>query len=348
MSENYYKQYFEAQKAMFDAWEKNMKNATFNEDGSLKAFNPTEQYNAFIEKSKETAEAFSKNFTDPENLWKNANESYKAYYSIYQLWKKLSEKAGDIKNVNELYNEWQDEYFDYVKKNFLPGLPGYIKEMTEKFIDTAEVSRGVMCSFMKPWMDDEHMKNIFEGTKDPTENYLLFLKEWQDNYNQTYGKLFNAPAFGLNRDIIEKQMRSFDKFVKYSVTFNEFYTSVYKIGQDATKKVIEDYIAMTADNTQPKTYDEFYKYWSKNISAAYDKVFFSDDFSKLSGEIVDTMSRFKIEYDKLCESLLVNVPVPTKSDMKSLYKTVYELKKELRALKTEVAILKANQGKATV
>ncbi len=84
----------------------------------------------------------------------------------------------------------------------------------------------------------------------------------------------------------------------------------------------------------PRRFEEFYKYWADNINSAYQKVLLSDDFSKLVGHMVEAMSEFKKVYDKLFELWLTNMPVP-KVEMDSLCKTVYDLKKELRALKAK-------------
>ena len=85
-----------------------------------------------------------------------------------------------------------------------------------------------------------------------------------------------------------------------------------------------------------ETFEEFYKYWSKTVSAAYGKALFSDELSVLAGDMVDSMSKFKKDYDKISELYLSNAPFPKKSEMDELYKTVYNLKKEVRALKKEL------------
>jgi polyhydroxyalkanoate synthesis regulator phasin len=72
------------------------------------------------------------------------------------------------------------------------------------------------------------------------------------------------------------------------------------------------------------------------VTATYDKVLFSEQYSKLAGNMVDEMSRFKLAFDELCEAYLANFPVAKKSDMDALAKTVHELKKEVQELKKEI------------
>ena len=44
----------------------------------------------------------------------------------------------------------------------------------------------------------------------------------------------------------------------------------------------------------------------------------------------------KIDLDQVIEESLKWYPIPTNSDMDSLYKTVYELKKEVRTLRKHI------------
>jgi hypothetical protein len=111
---------------------------------------------------------------------------------------------------------------------------------------------------------------------------------------------------------------------------------MYEVIRDSTQKVIEDYMTMSVDGEQPQTFDEFYKYWSKQVSATYDSVLFSEQYGQLAGNMVDEMAKFKLAYDELCESYLAHLPIARKSDMDALHKTVYDLKKEIRALKKEM------------
>ena len=46
-----------------------------------------------------------------------------------------------------------------------------------------------------------------------------------------------------------------------------------------------------------------------------------------------------VAQNKVLERMLSSLPIPTNTDMKSLYKTVYDLRKEVRDLKKALAAL---------
>ncbi|MDR2727375.1 MAG: hypothetical protein LBC10_05225 [Deltaproteobacteria bacterium] len=329
MADNYYQQYFDAQKAMFDAWQKHTAPmfAAQNAGGEGgEAHNHMDFYQKLLEA--------------PNDFWKKTSESYKSYHAIFELWKTLNENKAplDSQAALDIYNIWAKQNFALIRNNLLPSMPGYMQNITERIFETIETSSASMADSIKAWAaNDESLKKaVHDALLNGPKGYIGFLEAWQQSYETTLGKFANAPTFGRDMDFWKLQKSSFDRFVKFNTAAAKFYASLFEIAQNATRQVLEEYAAMQAEGTQPKTFEEFYKYWSKTITATYEKVLLSDNLSALSGNMVDAMSRFKVEYDKLCAFYLDHIPVPKKSDMDDLYKTVYELKKEIRALKKEI------------
>lgn len=320
MPDNSYQQYFEAQKAMFEEWKKYMR-STWMEGGGKSG--------PGLGASEAQAD-----------FWQKAEQSYKAYQALFELWQKIS--AGgenlDSKAAHKIYEEWSKQCFALIRGGLTPSLPGWLKDFAGKFLDNLESSSSIMGDYFKDWsaggesLREAFFKSFGAGPK----GYIDFLEAWRKNYDETFGKLLNSPAYGKDMDFWQRQKASFDKFIKYNIAVNKFYLSIFNIAQDATRQSMDDYVTLLGKGEQPKSFDEFYKYWSRLVSDSYQKVLFSEELSVLAGNMVDEMSRFKIEYDRLCELYLKYVPVPKKSDMDDLYKTVDELKKELRELKKEL------------
>lgn len=151
---------------------------------------------------------------------------------------------------------------------------------------------------------------------------------------------------GINRELLEKQYDGIDKTITFMTTYLEFFGQVFKVSQETMLKVITDYTEMLKEGKQPKTMEEFHKYWAKEIDKSFDKIYLTDDFSKLMSTFVDSTMDLKKESDKLMEEYVSILPIPKKSDMDSLYKTVYNLKKEIRTLKKELERLH-EQNKTT-
>lgn len=328
MPNPFYLQYLESQKAMYEEWQKHMQSPFFKSDSAATDVpgNPMAFY--------------AKMFDSPENLMKKANDSYKSYYAVLELWNKLAEAGPGVnsKTVMDIYDTWSTQYFALLKNNLAAEMPAPVREFREKLIHSMESSNTMMRDYFNTWAEyEEPLKKAFQDSLgNGPQGYIEFLEVWQKSYEESLGKLMDAPTYGRDMDFWKQQKASFDRFIKYNIANAKFHASLFEIAQDATKQVLNDYVEMQSQGNQPKTFEEFYKYWSKVVSSTYEKVLFSENLSVLSGNVVDAMSRFKLEYDKLCEMYLKNMPVPKNSDMDDLYKTVYELKKELRALKKEI------------
>jgi len=88
--------------------------------------------------------------------------------------------------------------------------------------------------------------------------------------------------------------------------------------------------------------------WVKINEDAFVKVFGTPQFSKIFCEFAQKACEYKIYSDKVLEQLLDWAPFPKNSEMVSLYKTVYELRKsgyqntkQIEAMQEELTALKA-------
>ncbi len=336
MAENFFEQYLEAQKTMFDQWQKNLE----------MVFKNYQQFDGATEKDKDAVAG------DPyqdisREFWAKVQEGSKSYQAVMELWKSLSEKNAsmDSQTAMDVYDAWVKQGFASIRASFIPNVPDYMKDFVTKSVERLETSSGVLADYSRIWASNEDsvarawMDAYGKGPK----GYIDFLEAWQNSYDATIGKLLNAPSFGKDMEFWQQQKSSFDRFIKYNIAATQFYSSLAGIIRDATRKVLDDYVEMHAQGTQPKTFEEFYKYWTKIVAQYYEKFLFTDEISALAGNMVNEMARFKIEHDKLCEMYLAGLPIPKKSDMDNLYRTVHELKREVHQLRKELAGKKAGE-----
>jgi hypothetical protein len=98
-----------------------------------------------------------------------------------------------------------------------------------------------------------------------------------------------------------------------------------------------------AEGKVPTTFRDFYNIWYSVTEGAFEELLATDKFSKAFGEYSDKYAQYMISMNKVYERMLSNLPIPTDTDMKSLYKTVYDLRKDVRDLKREVTAIKSSK-----
>ncbi len=346
MSDNkdMFKMFLEAQQETAKIWQDMLEKTIQNKEddmGMQGFFNPKEYFENMTEMSKKFYKAYT---GEPKQLFAKLQESQKAYQNVYKAWLKLNEEnfKPSVEFANKIYEEWNAQFSEQMKSNYLSYLPESMKTMVEESVSLMESYRQAAEKLWAPWFEnkDEFFENFMTNTTYDPHAYLEFLKVWKENYKDTFSKLINIPTMGFNREFLDKQSDNFDKFIQFSTLISEVLAHIYKIGQDTMKKVIADYIELYNEGKSPRSFDDFYRFWAKEIGDALDTLYFSPDFSKLVGHTLKAMTELKKESDKLWEKYLEYLPIPKNSDMNSLYKSVYDLRKEVQALRKEVQALK--------
>ena len=92
------------------------------------------------------------------------------------------------------------------------------------------------------------------------------------------------------------------------------------------------------------TFRDFYNVWYSVTEKAYESLLMTDAFAKSFCGFADRYAKFMVAQNKVLERMLSSLPIPTNTDMKSLYKTVYDLRKEVRDLKKALAAMEEKKG----
>jgi len=133
----------------------------------------------------------------------------------------------------------------------------------------------------------------------------------------------------------------------------EFYTAsanklanlqylVYTTGAKVNEQLMEDLANKAKDGKADTDFTAFYNNWISVNGKAFEDLFHTDEFSKLQGELVTLDAEIRTNTDKLMESALAPYPVALKSQLDEMYKTNYELKKQVYEMGKQLATLVKN------
>lgn len=282
-----------------------------------------------------------------QNSLEKIFQSTQTYTNLFNFWnehiKNYSQFSGGMspQKMQELSKDWMGVYNNVVQSLFSQGLgenlTGFLNhtgELSESYKDTIE-------GFMGPWLSSYKDLNdlaakALQGDKN---SYMEFLKAWNDSYQSSYGKILRMPALGLNRESSEKVLSSMESYTKYMNMVNEFLASLQKVSYDVMEKLMNKMQELEKEGKSPETFKEFYRIWLDTNEDAFVELFKKDTFAKMLSEMVDSGVDFKKRYEDLLQEMLKNLPIPTNKEMDSLYKAVYELKKEVKAQKKIIAAL---------
>ena len=338
-----YQDWAKFQQAWMRSWEDMMKNA-----GSQNPF-ANSPYEAWIKMMEyyNPFDASKMMGAGTREVFEKILNSNKLYLGAYEQWKKFNDdflKPGSD-SYKENLNQLVDQFNEIFTNNLIPLLP---KEMQGLMVNSQSYFNTYLKTlenFLGPWsfayqnIAEIYMESIY---KDPMK-LSDALKEWKDAYNKTLGVLVKSPVVGSSRELIEQNNKAVDSMVDMLISVSEFMTKALSVGYKYSQEVFEEYLDSVDKGEDPKTFNEFYKMWSKHVENAIENYFYTDEFSKLIAKAADSYMIFKIESDKLIEKSLSDSPIVTKSEVDNVYKNVYELRREVRSLKKELEELRGKE-----
>lgn len=287
------------------------------------------------------------NFVDSDmmNAWKkvmSARNIYQYFFKFYEQINKQLIQPG-TKEAKQALENWlsqQQNYYQILVEPFIPQTVRSFVQGPQAILDNLT---GHLGSFWAPWQGNwEELSQLYAlAASGDTAKLSEFYDLWQENYNQTFGAYSQSPIFGNNAEIFESQNKFMDTLIRLLVVSSEFSSKINQITQTHVEAKMKDYLALVEKNEQPKTYKEFYEYWSNSIEKTLNTYFYTDEFSQLLGEFSELYANVKLRQDDLMTRYFANTPFVMEPDMKSLYKKVYDLKKDVRELKKELKALKS-------
>ncbi len=274
------------------------------------------------------------------------------YTRLYAWWsdflRELQKKAGgeglDSRAFDELFHKWSQGYEEMVKGIFAAAMPESLQWVADLYSgDVIRLSADEAVHFWSPWIDlmlsrgRKMMRGEAQGMEGVTEAY----EEWRRAYEESFGRLFRMPAMGYYREAVEKFGKAMDDMVEFNMALADFYAALAEGSRRGMEKLQAKLAeAASSGGDGPSSFRELYRIWWQTNEEVYVEIFRTEEFSRLLGRLVERGMNFRESYRRFLEEATKELPFPNRSEMDNLYRTVYELKKEVRSLRRELAGLK--------
>jgi len=270
----------------------------------------------------------------------NASDSFTKFYEMWSpMWKSIQDKTFNM----DMYKQWMNPiaYKDLMDKylGFMPeSSRNYMQQMTSMMQDgmkqysnmsgqNFQQMRGMMGNMM-PGMDASSMfGNMMNG------------------YNQMYNTLNDAAApfttmFASNqhtKSMVEWQDIA-NRMAVYNIKNAELQYMMYTQGTKVMDKLAENIAGKMQSGEEINSVMALFQEWMNLSDKTFVSLFESDEYSQLMAEVSAMQIKLKKDVEMQMEKFMVGVPVATRSEMDELYKTIYELKKQVRQMEKMMEI----------
>lgn len=277
--------------------------------------------------------------------------SMTVYQKLFRFWQesmtKLPDLATDPAAATAFYMEKSGDLMKELSDSVLtPLIPEDLSSIWSSWTNLGSTVTNFNKDFFAPWMDrQENFMDCFRrAASGDTDAYGQYMDLLKDAYQESYGSLFQMNGVSMAKDQMSMVFHLLDSYIRTMLSSFQMMTGVQKILEQANQELWSQIRKTMEESDGSMTFKDFYDMWIRINSNAINNFYFTDEFATFMGEYANHAYDFKKNMDTFLESLLSSVPVPTNTEMKSLYKTVYRLRKEVRELQQEIAALKAGSA----
>ena len=264
----------------------------------------------------------------------NATESFARFYEMWMpMWNSIQDKTFNM----DVYKQWMNPvtYKELMDKylGFMPETSrAYVQQMTTMMQDGMK-QMGNMGT--QNYQQMQHMmKNMF-----PAFNHSDMFNNMMNGYNQFSSMMTEATAPftkmmtpGQHSKTMMEWQDITNRIAVYNIKNAELQYMMYTQGTKVMDKLAENVMEKIQNGTEISSIMSLFQEWMNLSDTTFVSLFETDEYSKLMAEVSAMQLKLRKDIDTQMEKFMTGIPVATRSEMDEVYKTIYDLKKQVRQL----------------
>jgi len=226
--------------------------------------------------------------------------------------------------------EMVDKLFDF-DADTLTQLQKQMTQFSAQLASNAE-------HFGKPWAEAamQNLQSFPQFAEGHPEALMKMFHTLFNAFDNTVGRSFHVPAVGKDREKLELMSRCVDDMSVYAAKNAEYQHRMYITALDAIEKVMAELAKKVEAGETIDRFDGFMDLWVAVNEKTYFGLFQTEEFSRLKGDLLEAGLNARKHYFKLMEMHLFDLPIALRSEMDDLYKTIYELRKKVKKMESQM------------
>jgi len=155
-------------------------------------------------------------------------------------------------------------------------------------------------------------------------------------YRQTLGRLATSPNLGMTREFNARLLEGFDAFTAANLAMAEYQAVVTEIWEAAFKQFSEDMAQLVEDGKKIENVRNLVKFWTRSAENVFLEAFRTERYTLAQGKLLNANMQYRICQRRIVEKYLEAFDMPTRSEVDEAHKRIYELRKEVKALKKQM------------
>ncbi len=315
----------------------------FNQEAFKKATDTmTGTFTQFYNNLTNSFGEWQKNFQNGtiQDAFKNMANSGEGFTKFTEMWmpmvKSIQEKTFNMDTYKqfmnpELYKDFMDKFFGFMPDGARTQMQNMTNMMNDGMKQMSETG-------MNGYHQMRDMMNKMTG------NSSQIFGNMHNGYANWYGQMNEAFAPFTKLVTPSQQTKNMQEWAEignrvmvYNIKNAELQNMIYTQGAKVMDKLAENVAKKIQEGGEVTSMIALYQEWLNISDKVYVSLFESSEYSALMAEVGSMQMKLRKDIELQTEKMLKDIPVATRSELDEVYKTIYDLKKQVRELEKKVA-----------
>ncbi len=332
-AESMMKSWTEAQKALWESWANMVwgSPAAMPSPGDL-----VEGWQMAAERSLETW----KDITDP--IARSTAEQFLASQGVVLRFMEFAAHAWQNAMPRiESGEDWSSalsESMDRLRESWLQ-LPANLAAISQDVNELWKLYMAQWGSFGTPWemVFSSAPGYLGKAATGDRQAFFELSDMYRDAYQGTFGRIASSPNLGMTRELNRKLAEGFDAFVAWNLANLEYQTAVGEIWDQAFKGFSQDIATLAEKGEIIESLRDLILLWTRGAERIFTEAFRTERYTLAQGKLLNASMNYRIHQRTILEEFLKLYDLPTRTELDEAHRRIYELRKEVKALKKALA-----------
>ncbi|HRP89355.1 MAG TPA: poly(R)-hydroxyalkanoic acid synthase subunit PhaE [Edaphocola sp.] len=276
------------------------------------------------------------NNQDQKDVFANMMSATSGFAKFYEMWmpfmKSIQDKTFNMEQFKTSFN--MDAYKDFMNNFFgfnTDETSKYMQQFTDMFQNYAKDAATQGKNAYQQANEAFKSMNPFAGMN-MFEQAANTYNKMQETFANAVSPIAKMATPNQYTKSYEEWTNLIDKTAIFNIKNAEMQYMVYQQGQKVMDALVENITSKMEQGVEINNVTALYQEWLNIGDKVYVELFESDEYSQIMAEVSAMQLKLRKDYELQMEKMMNGIPVATKSDLDELYKTIYDLKKEVRQL----------------
>lgn len=194
--------------------------------------------------------------------------------------------------------------------------------------------------FTHPWLNAWGQTPLFMSKlagADGANATNEFMQLFQSAFDQTWGRALLAPSMGLLRELNEKVNKGFALWLENQQLSMAYQLLIGEAWIDAFQALMQRLMNMAQKGETLADQRHLLRIWVEVADEVFIQLFHSEAYAKTQSAYVNSNMALRRQQRELLEVWLRSNDMPTRSDLDEAHHQIYQLRKEVKTLKKNLA-----------